>query len=387
MTSTTHEPADGPRQLSIEHALQANDLPRFSVDERFSLGSSEGQELFNIAGAVLTDDGTLVVADAGNYQLLIAPRRGREVRAVGRRGAGPLEFESIGAIAWSPGWGLGVYDPRLARITQLDSRGNLVEESNAQVTGMREIAFGGVTTEGEFLFGTYPMARELLDQPTGPRRDSLTLTFVGMDTAVDGSQCRVLGSELYLAHHEGVTASIRVPNGTHMAFAAFETGFLVADLALAHLEIHGADCEPKESFDLSFEPLSLSATQQRTTRDSVVNWARDLRARAPLPDNIASWFSEAADAVPVRSTIPPLASLAADPSGSIWIEISPAYSLSENHVWIVILPEGREAVVEGPPLAQRILFVSMAGIVGVERDAFDVETIRVHDVKRIDDSS
>jgi len=86
---------------------------------------SPGPPLFAVTGAVVLDDGALVVANAGSHQILWFAPGGEFVRAVGSEGEGPGEFGGIRGIT------LCDSQRRLAvrgrsRITVLELDGRLV---------------------------------------------------------------------------------------------------------------------------------------------------------------------------------------------------------------------------------------------------------------------
>ena len=71
---------------------------RLTADPLLTIGAEEGDTLYLLsrtAGAIRLDDGTVVVADGGSNQVRFYDANGRFLRAVGREGKGPGEFEYI----------------------------------------------------------------------------------------------------------------------------------------------------------------------------------------------------------------------------------------------------------------------------------------------------
>ena len=61
-------------------------------------GSTGREEFAGIRGVARLDNGAVVVADAGSMELRLFNEKGEFVRAFGRRGSGPGEFEGIGQV-------------------------------------------------------------------------------------------------------------------------------------------------------------------------------------------------------------------------------------------------------------------------------------------------
>jgi hypothetical protein len=90
------------------------------------IGARDEDALHGIGGVVRLSDGTVVVADNGARVLRFHPAAsGTPTRVVGRRGAGPGEFEQLDGLFRFAADSLAVWDPRLARLTVLDASGTV----------------------------------------------------------------------------------------------------------------------------------------------------------------------------------------------------------------------------------------------------------------------
>ena len=81
----------------------------------FVLGDDEADPLSGVVGGLLMDSGRVVVADRGNYRVLVVDAEGRTERVVGGEGEGPLEFATVTNVEPWPGDSVFVNDSRTNR--------------------------------------------------------------------------------------------------------------------------------------------------------------------------------------------------------------------------------------------------------------------------------
>lgn len=100
---------------------------RLSVAGRIGGARVEGEAAFGRVTDVALDAlGRVWVADDMQKQLKVFERNGTFVRAIGRQGGGPAEFEGIAGFDWSPQGLLWVLDAGNARFAVYDTAGNLI---------------------------------------------------------------------------------------------------------------------------------------------------------------------------------------------------------------------------------------------------------------------
>ena len=85
----------------------------------------EDPTLHRVTDAVILDDGTIAVADAGNYRILLFSPAGQLLRVLGRKGEGPGDFRSVWMVT-AHGDTILAHDPVLRRLSLWHSSGSLV---------------------------------------------------------------------------------------------------------------------------------------------------------------------------------------------------------------------------------------------------------------------
>lgn len=88
----------------------------------------DSASLIRIVGATRLQNGQVVVADAGQYQLVFFDSAGRVVARRGRQGGGPGEFEGISQLFQCPQDTLVIWDHRLGRLSVFDSDGRYLRQ-------------------------------------------------------------------------------------------------------------------------------------------------------------------------------------------------------------------------------------------------------------------
>jgi len=111
--------------------------------------------------AALLSDGSLVIAHAGEQEVLWFDQEGRLVRRFGRRGSGPGEFRDLNSILATRDDTVLAYDGRLSRLTVLSGSGELVRTHRLPSSVGPAAKLVGWLEGGRLLFlrETIPMPR------------------------------------------------------------------------------------------------------------------------------------------------------------------------------------------------------------------------------------
>ncbi|GIW52738.1 MAG: hypothetical protein KatS3mg081_2093 [Gemmatimonadales bacterium] len=124
------EPRSGGADSSLESYLEGRGAPRLEVTRVLELaaGGPGDPEILKVADATRLANGAFVVADEFKPGLLFFDSLGRFVRAVGRQGRGPGEFEHIAGLVRCSRDSVFVWDNGVQRIAVFDSTGAAVRE-------------------------------------------------------------------------------------------------------------------------------------------------------------------------------------------------------------------------------------------------------------------
>lgn len=117
-------PPSGATTLGLSDVTYGSEVvARFPASAMHDAGG-----LVRVVGATRLQGGNVVVADAGQHQLVVFDPTGREVARYGQRGAGPSEFEGISRLFQCPRDTLVVWDHRLGRLSMFDANGRYLRQ-------------------------------------------------------------------------------------------------------------------------------------------------------------------------------------------------------------------------------------------------------------------
>lgn len=92
-----------------------------------------------VASLAADDSGNVYVADKGAYTIRVFDSAGREIRTIGRQGAGPGEFTDLYSLAWT-GDTLVAYDPGNSRLQLVARSGRPVASwTGSRITGGSDV--------------------------------------------------------------------------------------------------------------------------------------------------------------------------------------------------------------------------------------------------------
>ena len=111
----------------VPRLSRAQPTQRWRLVEEWRVGGAEDgpHSLGDVRGLGVLRNGTLVVLDAKDQQVHFLDARGRPLRTVGRKGAGPGEFTNANGLVVTPADEVVVNDPGTSRFTVLSSSGDL----------------------------------------------------------------------------------------------------------------------------------------------------------------------------------------------------------------------------------------------------------------------
>lgn len=317
---------------------------------RLGDGSQDTTTLYRVRGGVLTDDGGLVLANAGFHELLYLSAEGLLRQRVGREGQGPGEFMAISWLQARSDGGVNVGDARSLRVTAFASDGALEwsrpftprvdAPSDPKQLTVRGYVLSS-TDEGAFL--AYPSASAVLTGEAG------LLPVVGPLRLYDpdGIEFEERGDLTTITWYEDPSAG-RIPlgnmlGGTRMWFSGHSGRVAYTESADHHIEV----------FDRGVRTLRI----------------REVRAHVRhRPDSIPS------SVVFVADSMPAYVDLRVDSVHRIWVQAPIGRNRTE---WRVFGADGSAVGVISLPEDAEVLDADDSRILLLRRDEFGVESVEL----------
>lgn len=350
--------ACAPGEAAGEGGTTYDGMPRLALTRGTAFCArpdADGCQFVDILVAAVGPDGRVALGGMGG-ELSQFDSTGRFVRRLGRRGSGPGEYRSVGAMTYDSSATLTLFDVP-TRLVRFDSAGGPLATSRVELApGSLHAAFA----RGRLVFAVLPGAAAIGD-PVDAR-------FVAVDSA--GAATAVLGHAP--AHALGTGDGSLTPPLT--AFAARPQWGIGRNGALyfaegGALHIVRADGDaPRTIVDMDVTPPPVTAAELDSARELM------LRARAGrMPPEMARIFrQQAEDAVANAAAVHPMiGALAVLDHGTLWARETSA-AVPDSIRWNGFGADGR-------PLGY-ILLPVRARILAGERDRLLVVTYGADDV-------
>lgn len=342
------------------------------VDIGVASGAAEYQ-LDRVADVLRLEDGRIVVANGGSGEIRFFDAEGRYLRSAGRSGSGPGEFRRLSSVI-ADGDSLLAFDGQQARVSIFDLQGELrgtytLEPTGDPILPLRMYRLAGrigdrgwlmqvnaypadITGATEIAWDSVP---HLLYDPTGAPADTFG-EFAGM--------------EMY-----------RMPERTGpLLFGRVSSADVHADHLYA---TDGGKYEYRV-----YAPSGALAKVVRLQRDprpvsgaDVDRYITLMSARAPNPQELAR-FETYIRSQPVPEHRPWLSDLEVDALGNVWVEEYRPRGDDEPRTWSIFAPDGAWSGSVQLPAGLRVAAIGEDYLLGIWRDEFDVEHVRMYALTR-----
>ena len=338
--------------------------PDPAVDLTLS-GTGPDHEFYRVRGMVRLSDGSVAVADGGSNEVRLYSDYGGFRGSAGGEGEGPGEFDRI--------WGLqrGRGDTLLA-LDQSDLvtvfAPNLTFVASARLAPFSEAIYD--LDDGTMVVEAETMSLEIYEGGGLVRRPTVLWRFDLEDARID-SIGETAGNEEHVVvsgEHQGQTGTL-FGKGVHIATHGGKIYHGRAD-AMEVEELTAAG-DLVRILRIRDFPLILTAEQIRVER------------RAMLDEESVSWWRDIVARVPAPPTRPAYDDIIADPTGALWLRPFRGRSELEGpETWQVIATDGMWLGGVEIPENFRVMDIGMDAVLGVRRDALDVEHPQVLRLRR-----
>jgi hypothetical protein len=340
--------------------------PRWTAD--VAGGLALPGDFFQVTGAVVHDDGTIVVADGGSRTLRRFGPEGEPMATVGGPGEGPGEFQGISLVAPYPGDSLLVFDLNLRRVSIFGPDGSFGRSFQLQASD--EAPFGnvrGVHRDGSLL------ATGFSQTPQGGPEDgrhwySAPIFVYGPDGAYRSTLSAQAGGESYFERFNGGGFTVFMPLFGRSTFVVAGPEILVV--------------ASNDRWDLRFFTPEGALTHRVRLGDGPPPPVTDALRGAAVERLIENATSnrEPADlrriyeGMEVPPTLPAHARVAVDRLDHVWVErYVPAPEPDSE--WLVFEPDGDLAAQVELPALFTPHVIGEDFLLGVLRDELDVEQV------------
>jgi len=330
-----------------------------------TIGVLEGPEeyqLFRVRSAVRLQDGRIVIANAGSYELRFYDADGGFSHAVGGQGGGPGEFERfMGAIWRANGDSLVIYDYiNSMRLSVFDANGTFgrtfrLDASSTSIPLADDLIWGDAVVSRSALYDSD-------DVGDGLRRDSAMYCLHSLTGEVLDTLGRFPGSELYAQNMgEGNTLAISRPFGRSPQSAATAEYWYFGSGDRYEIEGYGR-----------------SGALERLLRRNVANrpvTQDQLDELSHRGSGTGVWRE-----IPIPETMPAYGQFLGDADGNLWVQ---EYRVGdEPEHWAVFDPRGRFLGIVEMPGPGRVTEIGSDYVLGVWTDELDVEQVRLYGLER-----
>lgn len=327
-------------------------------------------ELFRVFdGAVLTD-GTIVIANAGTFQLRFYDSGGRHLRSAGREGAAPGEFQSLALAGVFDGDSLLTYDMSQRRASVFAPDGTFTRSFSVPVslegTATRP---AGVLSDGSLVLVRLSIPTDRTPLHRIPNAIDVVPSRGGAPISLG-----VFGGaeQLRFRLRDGYGGVWGVPFGPAVSYAAARDRIVVATTEAFSLRVYDSGGRALRVIRQQGAPRALHPREFDRVRASTL---------ANRPPDQRMMLEQVFEQLPRHPTLPFFDELLIDRVGNAWVR---DYALESDvsHTWQVFDRDGRLIAAIQTPSSLRILDVGADYMLATTTDELGVERVRKYELRK-----
>jgi len=360
----------GIRIVENEAPWEGATLFQVSATPLVDIGVLEGDEvyqLFRVGGVVRLNDGRIVVANGGTYELRFFDAEGRYLLSVGHEGDGPGEFRGLERIAVVCN-SIVVFDWSLGRLSVFDFEGNYVRSARVQgehTSPLGAFANGRWLFTAGFSFVPSPVSKVV--------RDTTLFVIVGPDGVVTDTVGRFPRVEFFVVGDARQARAHSLLYGRTTLQAVSGNTAYIGPTDRYEIFRYGVGGQldmivRKEHEDLVVRTADVDVEKQRMLEDAFNDDWRQTLERMFLD-------------MPIPATMPAFDGLQVDGQGNLWVGEYRRPSDPQPR-WTVFAADGHVlGTVETPP-GLTIHQIGDDFILGTWEDEMEVEHVRLYGLDR-----
>ncbi|HEU4827641.1 MAG TPA: hypothetical protein VFT04_00465 [Gemmatimonadales bacterium] len=329
-------------------------------------------DLNEVVGGYLGQNGEIIFADGPARAIRIHAPDGSQLRSLGGRGAGPGEFSSITAL-WPRGDSTAVYDISAKRLTVAPHDGSPPRIATIRSSGllqwMQGSADGRLVTRRADVEG-------LLAVGAASTRIPEFILVISPDGSSTDTILTIAGPALYQrAEASGFSGPAPVGLGPDSEILVLGDSIVIGTNESYALTTYDLAGRPVRIVRIAVPAPPVEGQDIELVRQKA--WEEFEPRSSGMPEEMVTQYRAFLDDQRYAGQFPFYGVLAADPAGHLWVQDYPRPADAEER-FTVFDREGRLVARVRMPPGLHFLAAGDDAILGLWRDADDVEQVRVH---------
>lgn len=347
-----------------------------------AIGTADGAaeyQLSRVRGAVRLSDGRVVVADGDTRRLRWYDAAGRHLADAGGPGGGPGEFAFLEGVVPYRGDSVAAWDPESRRLSLFGPDAAFARSATVEGIEALSVSLRGALADGTLLLELSGSLEGLLAGGEGERRDTVTYVRATPAGAVTDTLA-VRADQEHVTRRMGPVVSRQpVLFGRDSHVAAGGGQVFVGESDGYRIDVLRPDGALRTSIRRPGEPRPVRGEDRERAREAARQ--RGERTREQLSRAAGSAVPPSADDLPERSTMPAFDQLLVDAEGFLWVRDARVVAGDPGR-WSVFSPDGAWQATVTTPAGLDVFQVGRDWILGRSRDEWEVESIRLHRLRR-----
>ncbi len=361
----------GSDPATLTEIIELSEIPGRRLEEDPDIRIGEGEDaalLFHrINDVSVREDGSLVVADEGDFKLYIFTLTGDLHSEMGAPGFGPGEFRRIAGAVPVGADSLVVFDPAALRLTSFDATGEVLETVRLEPPVGAQYALDTYHLADRDENGSViliPRGRVVRAGPEpGVRRETQPVLRYASDGELLGAlEAR---QELEIWDAEGV--SMEVPHGDHRSVAVGSGRVVEVGHQTGRVRVWSRDGSMSE-ITLAVEQRPMDASARDAWMASYTDRIEDRPQRQQAEALLGQ--------MPFPETAPYVSDVRVGEDGAIWLAAADLDLARTETTWIRIDDEGRATGWVRVPASLRPHAIGDAQLIGIWTDSLGVQSVR-----------
>lgn len=366
--------------------------PTLDAFPRAVLGGTEasGPSAFGrIRGVAVRGDSVLAVADGMSQEIKVFDSDGQYLRTFGGEGSGPGRTRAIRSVSYSRTGGLCVWDRQLSRITHLGPDGSLVGTWSPRYDGFSlvesvPLGFSDDCSAAVFRDRVRPDTwRQLGEGTTRIRQliDTIVYTAATNQSAAK-ELARVAAPPAWLVRSEHMNAVHDALLGERLHATLVGTVLWFGTSETLYWRRIGLDMKERETVRLPTHrrrATNEDIESERARRMDAAPWQGHLVGESQARQFVEA-YREGVAMIPGSEFLPAYDAMVGGADRTFWVREPPS-ARDQRADWLLIDEDGAVLGQLSLPVTSEIVAGSASLVVTRQKDEFDVEYLRVFDIR------